>query len=295
MTLHEVNNAANVIKEHATRRPRSSSGPLSTTSGGEEMQVTVIAAGFERSRGARGVLSGVLSSTETTTSKYLRSSRDDPAPSGLRRSSFDIGGGRRPAGRPSHGGVGRRRVGDRARVGDASSGPRQDGDRGEAPGELGEGDAIFTRVAGLPVAVFTADCPASSEGRRDSRGRTCGLARPGRRGDRALRTAMDEAGSPAKSPPSGRRSAPAASRWARRWPTDFPTKQPPPPGVPQASICSPRPRRTRRARALGRRALHRSRPRSLLASASAHQSPDGSYRLAGVSGFARSTHLRSSP
>ena len=67
------------------------------------------------------------------------------------------------------------------------------------PGELGEGDALFTRVAGLPVAVFTADCLAvvlEGDG-------IVGIAHAGWRGlakgvIAALRTAMDDAGSPAR-------------------------------------------------------------------------------------------------
>ncbi len=62
MTLHEVNNAANVIKEHCDEDAEIIFGAFVDDMGGEEMQVTVIAAGFERRRGTRGVLSGVLSS-----------------------------------------------------------------------------------------------------------------------------------------------------------------------------------------------------------------------------------------
>jgi cell division protein FtsZ len=61
MTLHEVNNAANVIKEHCDDEAEIIFGAFVDDMGGEEMQVTVIAAGFERRRGTRGVLSGVLS------------------------------------------------------------------------------------------------------------------------------------------------------------------------------------------------------------------------------------------
>ena len=64
MTLHEVNNAANVIKEHCDDEAEIIFGAFVEDALGEEMQVTVIAAGFERRRG-RGVLSGVLSSAET--------------------------------------------------------------------------------------------------------------------------------------------------------------------------------------------------------------------------------------
>ncbi len=69
----------------------------------------------------------------------------------------------------------------------------------KSPGELGEGDAIFTRVTGLPVAVFTADC-AGVVMKGDG---IVGVAHAGWRGlaagvISALRTAMDEAGSPAK-------------------------------------------------------------------------------------------------
>ncbi len=67
------------------------------------------------------------------------------------------------------------------------------------PGELGDGDALFTRVTGLPLAVFTADCAAvvlEGDG-------IVGIAHAGWRGLAAgvigaLRTAMDEAGSAAK-------------------------------------------------------------------------------------------------
>jgi polyphenol oxidase len=67
------------------------------------------------------------------------------------------------------------------------------------PGELGEGDALFTRVPGLPLAVFTADCLAvvlEGDG-------IVGVAHAGWRGLAAgvitgLRTALEDAGSPAK-------------------------------------------------------------------------------------------------
>jgi YfiH family protein len=66
-------------------------------------------------------------------------------------------------------------------------------------GELGEGDALFTRVPRLPLAVFTADCLAvvlEGDG-------IVGIAHAGWRGLAAgviagLRTALEDAGSPAK-------------------------------------------------------------------------------------------------
>ena len=69
--------------------------------------------------------------------------------------------------------------------------------RAEAPGRLGEADAMFTTVPGLPMAVATADCyPVVLEARS-----AAGIAHAGWRGVDAgvvpaLRAAMAEAGHP---------------------------------------------------------------------------------------------------
>jgi cell division protein FtsZ len=52
--LFEVNEAAEVIHASPTPTPTSSSAPSSTTTLGDEVRVTVIAAGFDRCRRASG-------------------------------------------------------------------------------------------------------------------------------------------------------------------------------------------------------------------------------------------------
>jgi len=65
MTLHEVNEAANVVAEHSDSEADIIFGAVVDDNLGEELKVTVIAAGFDRSRRttARGIASGTVSKT----------------------------------------------------------------------------------------------------------------------------------------------------------------------------------------------------------------------------------------
>ena len=131
MTLHEATEAARVVADHADTEADIIFGAIVDDDLGEEMKVTVIAAGFERRRQGRTCdLAAIdplvlrVSTRGTTSSTSRPSSRDEPAP-GCRRGGVHRCNRRRSTKRPEIAVRGVVLVGDLPELGHGPTGPRR--------------------------------------------------------------------------------------------------------------------------------------------------------------------------
>ena len=164
MTLHEATEAARVVADHADTEADIIFGAIVDDDLGEEMKVTVIAAGFERRRQGRPATSRPSTPLVLRVRRGGRRPRHPDLrpgmnqPPGVDGAAFTdaTDGDQRNDLRCAVRGV--VLVGDLTELGHGQAGPRGLLIHAETAGELDDADAIWSDVPGLPLAVFTADC-----------------------------------------------------------------------------------------------------------------------------------------